>query len=759
MALSNELLSQFAKVTKDDAKSKSEQTLFGTIVEYNGAKYMKIDGSDLLTPISSTTNVEKDERVTAVIKNHTLIVTGNLSSPAARTEEVEKIGTKISEFEVIVADKVSTSELEAESARIDTLVSDNVIIRGELTANAADITELKADNVTINDKLSATEGYIQDLEAENVEITGRLDAADADIDSLQADNVVIKNTLVANEAAIGELEAKNVEINGRLEANDAEIENLNTSKLSATDADLIYANIDFTNIGKAAMEHFYANSGLIKNVVVGDQTITGNLVGVTIAGDLIEGNTIVADKLVIKGEDGLYYKLNTNGITTSTEQTDYNSLNGAVIRAKSVTAEKIKVTDLVAFDATIGGFNITDDSLYSGVKESVDNTTTGLYFGKDGQVAIGDANSFIKYYKDTDGNFKLAISASSITFGGNKTFEEAVSDEVKDSISYNMLAGQNLLSDTPVDWVYKKIDIGVIFHVPTSDLVDRFKLKDGDPLVYSVYLKSNGDKNLTAGWLLTDGTYELGDFNKSSTIISPGTDGRVVLSGITFDSNYEYLALAILNVDYQTSSPRLFLANLADPTETPTEAYRRMMLETGNEPSEWSPRAIDTAISVNNAQMDIDTINATLRTLVTGSNGETLMTQTDTGWTFNISTIQDSIGALSGNVADLNVDSEATKNNIDILKQSVADLGVYTEYIKFGVDNGQPCIILGELDSDFKVMITNTDIRFMEGSVPVASISNQALNIRTAVIEDELQQGDFAWVARSNGHYSLIWKG
>ena len=76
-------------------------------------------------------------------------------------------------------------------------------------------------------------------------------------------------------------------------------------------------------------------------------TITGNLIGVTISGDLIEGNTIVAEKLVIKGDDGLYYKLNTDGVTTESEQTDYNSLNGNVIRAKSVTAEKINVSDLV----------------------------------------------------------------------------------------------------------------------------------------------------------------------------------------------------------------------------------------------------------------------------------------------------------------------------------------------------------------------------------------------------------------------------
>ena len=37
------------------------------------------------------------------------------------------------------------------------------------------------------------------------------------------------------------------------------------------------------------MAYFYAQSGLIKDVTIGDAKITGELVGVTIKGDLIEG--------------------------------------------------------------------------------------------------------------------------------------------------------------------------------------------------------------------------------------------------------------------------------------------------------------------------------------------------------------------------------------------------------------------------------------------------------------------------------------
>lgn len=325
MSVSQDLLLQFVKATNDNKKQKTETTVYGTTVEQGDKMYVKLDGSDLLTPVSTTADVKAGERVTVLIKNHTAIITGNSSSPAARSADVAESNDKIK--------------------------------------------ELRADNVTVKENLSA---------------------ASANIETLQAANVTVQNRLTAAEA---------------------NIETLDTEKISTKDIDGKYANIDFSNIGKAAMQYFYSTSGLIKNVVIGDSTITGQLVGVTISGDLIDGNTVKAEKLVIKGTDGLYYKLNTDGMTTEAEQTDENSLNGSVIKAQSITASKISVDDLVDFDATIGGFKITENSIYSGVKESVDNTTNGLYLDKDGQIAIGDGMNFIKYYKDSEGNYKLEIKA------------------------------------------------------------------------------------------------------------------------------------------------------------------------------------------------------------------------------------------------------------------------------------------------------------------------------------------------------------
>ena len=221
-------------------------------------------------------------------------------------------------------------------------------------------------------------------------------------------------------------------------ASKAELEEAIVKKLNADQADIKYAKIDFTNISKAAMEYFYAQSGLIKDVTIGDATITGELVGVTIKGDLIEGETIKAEKLVIRGQDGLYYKLNTNGMETTAEQTDYNSLSGRVLQAKSVTAEKISVNDLVAFGATIGGFEIGNHSLYSQGKDSVGSSVSGVYMDDSGQIAIGDGQNYIRYYKSADGKYKLAINADELLIGSGANIGEEldnIKQDIKDQVA------------------------------------------------------------------------------------------------------------------------------------------------------------------------------------------------------------------------------------------------------------------------------------------------------------------------------------
>ncbi len=382
--------------------------------------------------------VKVGDRVTVEFVDHVPRVTGVVShdnKAYADDEQVQQfvadITAKTAEIEHLVAGKVDADELDAKYATVESLkATDAEVKRLDAEKLSADEADLKYASVG---KLEATEAEIERLDAEKATV-GELDAESARIDAIVAENATINGKLTAAEADIESLRAEDASISGKLTAAEAEIGRLDAEKASIKDLDAKYANIDFANIGKAAIENLFSKSGMIGDLVVGDGSITGTLVGVTIKGDLIEGGTVVADKLVLKGEDGLYYKLNTDGETVESEQTDYNSLNGSVITAKSITAEKINVNDLVAFGATIGGYKIGADSLHSGVKDSASSAARGVFMGDDGQFAVGDGSSYLKFFKDSDGRYKLDISASSIRLGTGGTIEEELSDTTVDMV-------------------------------------------------------------------------------------------------------------------------------------------------------------------------------------------------------------------------------------------------------------------------------------------------------------------------------------
>ena len=464
MQLPYEIVSQFAKIVKDDRKQSGEATVYGVVVaDGNGNKYVKLDGSDQLTPLSdnerpsvdsTTASTNVGDRVSVLIKNHTATVTGNTSSPSVRSDDFNDLNDDVDEikkFDIVLADRVQVNE-----GYIKKLQSDKAEI-GDLTAATARITDLEVNKASI-EELNAAKAEITDLK------TTKLDADVADIKYATIEKL---NATDANVTTIQGEQARFEElVTNDFKTVNASIEDLETKKLSAEQADLKYANIDFSNIGKAAIEQFYATSGIIKDLVIGDSTVSGKLVGVTIVGDLIEGGTVKADKLVIQGEDGLYYKLNTNGVTTTAEQTEYNSLSGSIITAKSITAEKVNIHDLVAFGATIGGFHISDNSIYSGTKETVNNTTRGTYIDKDGQIAFGDGSKFLKYYKDSDDKWRLEIAADSMKISSSsKTVEETIDDIKTDIDKVRDEVTTNLRIESSRGTVFKNDNVATILSV------------------------------------------------------------------------------------------------------------------------------------------------------------------------------------------------------------------------------------------------------------------------------------------------------
>ena len=93
MALDNFIVSDFVKVTTEK-KKKNETTVFGTVNSYtdsDGRKYVKIDGAEELTPVMTTAELKEGDRVAILVKDHSAIIMGNITSQSASTDTVEKV--------------------------------------------------------------------------------------------------------------------------------------------------------------------------------------------------------------------------------------------------------------------------------------------------------------------------------------------------------------------------------------------------------------------------------------------------------------------------------------------------------------------------------------------------------------------------------------------------------------------------------------------------------------------------------------------
>lgn len=790
MALSSNLISQLVKVNKEPKKA-SESTSYGTVVSYEGRMYVKLDGSnsDVLTPVNTTSSVKEGDRVTVLIKDHTATVTGNVSDPSASSNTVLRQSYKISEFEGIIAYKVTTDNLEVINAYIDTLRADLAKI-DKLDAVRAEIDQLEAYLIN-TDHLTATDMKVINAQIENLEATfGKF--TDVSTENLEAIN-----------AEIGRLKAYTAEFTyvsaEVLEAMRAQIKDLDVENLDAK-----YANIDFANIGEAAFRKIFSDSGLIRDLVVGDSTITGELVGVTIKGDLIEGNTVKADKLVVKGSDGIYYKLNFEaGSFKEGEAVPTDSIHGSIITVKSVTAEKVSVEDLVAFNATIGGFNITDHSLYSGVKENVANTTRGIYLDDEGQIAFGDSNNYVKFYADEDGTYKLEISAEKLTFGAQGTDLE----EFKNTVDNLTIGGRNYI-------LKGKGNIQAGFFAEFDTITDEY----GEATLSSAGTADS--VNLSSGFVLDCPEYEVGkevvfsydimitkwDVPANATIrhwmmgqryIQIAGTQTVAFSDVTAHAlprvgtdcelnEWIHVEEKLTIPEQQSALPDadacILFENLNPGiTATVTIRLKNVKLEYGNKATDWTPAPEDmaTAEDAENAQnsaseaqiaagdaqsrvsvteSEIKQLAEMIASLVTDEHGSSLMTQTSGGWTFNISDIINKLDNATQDVSTLNENVNSTNSNLDTLKQAVNDLGVMASYVVITTYNGQPCIELGQNENDFKLRITNTEIQFADGTTIPAYVSNKKLMIEQAEVKNELQFGGFVWKARSNGNIGLIWK-
>ena len=436
MALSKNLISDFVKATTDDKKTAEETTLYGTIVEYNGSKYVRLDGSDMLTPYTATVAAKAGERVRVSVGKHSATVTGNVSSPAARTGDVEELGQKVDTFDAVVANKATIKDLEVERARVDDLVADNVVIKNQLTADSAEIKDLKADNVDIKGKLTARDAEIENLKANKIDAEvvsanyatiKNLEATQASVKELSANKANITD-LTAATGRIDKLESKDIEtdklIAGKADITDLtaatgridnlESKNIETDNLVAKKADIDLANVNNAWINKGVLRDGSIGSaaiheGAVTNAKIADATIEAAKIK-SINADSIVAGTIKTERLIIAGPDGQDSIVKAINIA--------NGVSEAEVNGQKIQAASIDVVDLSAFQAKIAQFDMSQNAIYSG-KLAINDPTSGVYISTTG-FGLGDGaltskkESPIQMY--ADGVFKLKGKNSSLEF-------------------------------------------------------------------------------------------------------------------------------------------------------------------------------------------------------------------------------------------------------------------------------------------------------------------------------------------------------
>ena len=205
---------------------------------------------------------------------------------------------------------------------------------------------------------------------------------------------------------------------------------------------------------------------------------------------------------------------------------------------------------------------------------------------------------------------------------------------------------------------------------------------------------------------------------------------------------------------------------------------RNVKFELGNKATDWTPAPEDLASSngleaaenaaqdaadrlterIEQAESRISQIADSISTMVVDGSGASLIEQTSSGWIFSMGeTLTQLQNAIDG-IKSLENDIDAQGGDITALENAVTGLEELTNYIRITTDGDEPCIELGN-ESSFKVLITNTAIKFMDGTTVPAYVTNQSLKIGKAEVEDELAFGGFAFAERSNGNMGLIWKG
>lgn len=354
MELSTHLLKSFAKVVNQPSKETSKtSTIYGDLKNDKNDFYVKIDGSEEYIPTYTVVNGQTGDRVVCEIRNHSVLVTGNLSSPSATGDDVKQVSDKVDFLE---ANRITTDYLEAHYAEIDFA-----------NINVANIKQGFVESLLVSQGIIANRVVGSEVIATNVLTGVNIYADDIVAGTLSVDRLVFRGS---EQSVIYQLN----NISGALQAENVDTINGEVITPRTIAADRIIAkSITATEINVqnlVATGFIEANRLTSKNIVVDDLFATD----ITAAGSIKSSNYVYTS--------GIY---STAGVKMSMATGQIISRQFAI----DASGNTYFAGQLSAPTGKIGGFTIGTNSLYSG-PDNLGSNKKGVYIGTDGISSIGD---------------------------------------------------------------------------------------------------------------------------------------------------------------------------------------------------------------------------------------------------------------------------------------------------------------------------------------------------------------------------------
>lgn len=871
MDLDRSLLKEFAKITNDSEVKSDNKYLRGTIVTNSNGKYVQLDGSNTITPISEIIEVEDGDRVLVSIENHKATIVGNFSfPPSARKEQeaLDKANTAQSTANG-ANETANAAQIKAQEAsdKADEAMNQSSIASASADEAKQQATEAinKADSAQTNiqeakdlateaitnsteaKKLAAdSQAASADAQAEVTRLQGEVDSAKEDINKALEDLedqgeeiTIVKNTYSTKletentkaelsteiDTKVGSLQTTieenyatktdNVELEGRLQSQitaNAEGLTVHNEKIEKVEADTAEAQKDVaTALANASDAKTAANTAQTKadeaksaadQATADAQAADEKATLAQNAADAATAAANAADKAVQEAQGDLAEaKENLASVTSRVDATESDIADAqAKVDAAQIAVNEALADAAEANNAANKAQEAADQALQD-AETAQGIATSAQQKAENAQTAANEASEKAEKAQEDvatltsrvteaetniiSNNEKIELNASKTEEIGDKLkndyykktetdalirvesdrITEVVSsvETVEKDLNNLEIGGRNLLPNTDFDGKSKLrtepeggTGEGGFHFIPAEQIESGVEYTlsarirgTSDVVFYQI----NEGGNVSRHWIKKEDLSET-EYRKFDTTFIVGTD-RIFID-------------VYICTKYGTTSAGEWFE--IEPCS--------LKLEKGNRATDWTPAPEDFDSDIEEVKESVNLTNTTansaltltqklsgsMETFVVDNNGMVQMKTDGDEWRLDLSNLTGDLSRVLDDLKTMEEDGELTNAEIESLKKQLADITEKTAYFSIGEDKttGDPYLILGRYDNDFKVHITNTAIDFMQGSSTIASANNKIFYVDTIRAEQELQiinetlKTGFAWRVRENGNMGLV---